>query len=158
MRVYEHRQPEASVMVWEYQKDATYYREQAGEYEEIADALKDLLLEVRDEQVKGSRLEGLYDEVTTSDPGIWNIVTAFIDVEDGEAIVTEESKLAQGKWAPEIVEGCDAMVTLEIQRGLMPDDFSYQVGRELTDEIDSLRKKAANARQQAAELEDEGDT
>jgi len=99
MRVYEHRQPEASVMVWEYQKDATYYREQAGEYEEIADALKDLLLEVRDEQVKGSRLEGLYDEVTTSDPGIWNIVTAFIDVEDGEAIVTEESKLAQGKWA-----------------------------------------------------------
>jgi len=50
------------------------------------------------------------------------------------------------------------MVTLEIQRGLMPDDFSYQVGRELTDEIDSFREKAANARQQAAELEDEGDT
>ena len=133
--------------------------EEAAEYDEIVAALEALTEEVRDEPVKGSRLEGLYDEVTTSDPGIWNTATAFIDVEDGEAVVTEESKLAQGKWAPEIVEGCDAMVTLEIQTGLMPDDFKYLVSKEADDQIDEFREAAAKVRQRAAELEaadDEG--
>ena len=47
------------------------------------------------------------------------------------------------------------MVTLEIQRRLMPDDFTYQVSRELEDEIDEFREEAAKARQRAAELADE---
>jgi len=38
--------------------------------------------------------------VSSSDPNIWNIVSAFIDVEDGEAVIADESKLAQGSWAP----------------------------------------------------------
>ncbi|THE65124.1 hypothetical protein D8Y22_07830 [Salinadaptatus halalkaliphilus] len=130
-------------------------REQAAEYEAIASALEDLVVELRDEPIRETRLEGLFDEVTTSDPRIWNIVTAFIDVEDGEAIVTDESKLAEGSWAPEIVEGCDTMVTLEIQRGLMPDDFEYLVGKKLSDRIDEFREDAAKAEQRAAELEAE---
>ncbi|AXR76735.1 hypothetical protein [Natrarchaeobaculum sulfurireducens] len=141
-------------MTWDDPRDTPEtLREEAAEYDEIVAALEDLIAEVRDEPVKGSRLEGLYDEVTTSDPGIWNTATAFIDVEDGEAVVTEESKLAQGKWAPEIVEGCDAMVTLEIQTGLMPDDFKYLVSKEADDRIDEFREAAAKARQRAAELE-----
>ncbi|SDR39086.1 hypothetical protein [Natronobacterium texcoconense] len=128
----------------------------AEESEEIAVALEDLVVELRDEPVRETRLEGLFDEATTSNPGIWNIVTAFIDVEDGEAIVTDESKLAQGKWAPEIVEDCDAMVTIDVQRGLMPDDFAYLVGTKLEDEIDEHRERAAKARQKAHERE-EGD-
>ena len=141
-------------MAWDDPRDdPETLREEAAEYDEIVAALEDLIAEVRDEPVKGSRLEGLYDEVTTSDPGIWNTATAFIDVEDGEAVVTEESKLAQGKWAPEIVEGCDAMVTLEIQTGLMPDDFKYLVSKEADDQIDEFREAAAKARQRAAELE-----
>nr|WP_306060176.1 hypothetical protein [Natronococcus sp. AD5] len=133
--------------------DPEELRETAAEYEAIADALEDLVVELRDEPVKDSRLEGLFDEATTSNPQIWNIVTAFIDVEDGEAVVTDESKLAEGKWAPEIVEGCDAMVTIEVQRGLMPDDFKYLVGRELEDTITEFGERAAEARQRAAELE-----
>ncbi|WP_049922001.1 hypothetical protein [Halopiger djelfimassiliensis] len=133
--------------------DPAELREEAAEYEEIADALEDLVTELRDEPVKESRLEGLFDEATTSDPRIWNIVTAFIDVEDGEAIVTDESKLAQGKWAPEIVEGCDAMVTIDVQRGLMPDDFKYLVGKKLQEELEAFRERAATARQRADELE-----
>lgn len=81
----------------------------AAEYEALADALEALREEVATEELRDSRLEGLFDEATTSNPSIWNTVTAFIDVEDGEAVVTEESKLAQGSWAPEIVDGCDAM-------------------------------------------------
>ncbi len=128
-------------------------RERAAENEAIADALEDLVIELRDEQVKETRLEGLFDEATTSDPGIWNTVTAFIDVEDGDAVVTDESKLAAGKWAPEIVDDCDTMVTIDIQRGLMPDDFTYQVGRELQDRITEFREDAAKKQQEAAELD-----
>ncbi|RQG97471.1 hypothetical protein [Natrarchaeobius oligotrophus] len=114
--------------------------------DEIADATEDLVIELRDEPVTESRLEGLFDEATTSDPRIWNTVTAFIDVEDGEAVVTDESKLAEGKWAPEIVEDCDTMVTIDVQPGLMPDDFAYLVGRELTDRIEEFRERAEAAR------------
>ncbi|ELZ04898.1 hypothetical protein [Natrialba asiatica] len=120
--------------------------ERAAEYEAMADALEDLVVELRDEPIKESRLEGLFDEATTSDPRIWNTVTAFIDVEDGEAVVTDESKLAQGSWAPEIVEGCDTMVTVDVQRGLMPDDFTYAVGKKLSQRIEEFRAKAAEAR------------
>jgi hypothetical protein len=131
--------------------DPEELRERAAENEAIADALEELVIELRDEPVKESRLEGLFDEATTSDPGIWNTVTAFIDVEDGDAVVTDESKLAAGKWAPEIVDDCDTMVTIDIQRGLMPDDFKYQVGRELQDRITEFREEAARKRQEAAE-------
>ncbi|WP_323171954.1 hypothetical protein [Natrialba sp. PRR66] len=120
--------------------------ERAAEYEAMADALEDLVVELRDEPIKESRLEGLFDEATTSDPRIWNTVTAFIDVEDGKAVVTDESKLAQGSWAPEIVEGCDTMVTIDVQRGLMPDDFTYAVGKKLSEQIEEFRAKAAEAR------------
>ncbi|ELY61141.1 hypothetical protein C491_01671 [Natronococcus amylolyticus DSM 10524] len=133
--------------------DPEELREQAAENEAIADALEDLVIELRDEPVKESRLEGLFDEATTSDPRIWNTVTAFIDVEDGDAVVTDESKLAAGKWAPEIVDDCDTMVTIDIQRGLMPDDFTYQVGRELQDRITEFGEEAAELRQRAAKLE-----
>ncbi|ELY92792.1 hypothetical protein C483_07487 [Natrialba hulunbeirensis JCM 10989] len=116
----------------------------AEEYEELAIALENLIKELRDEPIKDSRLEGLFDEATTSDPRVWNTVTAFIDVEDGEAVVTDESKLAQGKWAPEIVAGCDTMVTIDIQRGLMPDDFKYLVGKKLSEQAEEFREQAAD--------------
>lgn len=137
--------------------DPDELRERAEESEEIAGALENLIVELREEDLRDTRLEGLFDEATTSNPGIWNTVTAFIDVEDGEAIVTDESKLAEGKWAPEIVEDCDAMVTIDVQRGLMPDDFAYLVGKKLEDEITNHRERAAKARQEAAELEGSGE-
>ncbi len=119
----------------------------ADRYAEIADALEELVIELRDEPVKGSRLEGLFDEVSSSDPQIWNTATAFIDVEDGEAIVTDESKLAQGKWAPEIVEDCDTMITLDIEYGMMPDDFKYAAGKRLSQRIEEFRERAEAARE-----------
>ncbi|SER22740.1 hypothetical protein [Natrinema salaciae] len=132
-------------------------RENAARYDEIADALEDLLEELRDAEIKESRLEGLFDEVSSSNPNIWNIVSAFIDVEDGEAVVTDESKLAQGSWAPEIVEGCDTMITLEIEYGMMPDEFTYTAGKKLQTRIEEFRERAAEARERADELEDESD-
>ncbi|WP_226004337.1 hypothetical protein [Natrinema salinisoli] len=132
-------------------------REEAAEYETIADALEDLLAELRDEEIKDSRLEGLFDEVSSSDPNIWNIVSAFIDVEDGEAVITDESKLARGSWAPEIVEGCDTMITLDIEYGMMPDEFKYTAGKELQKRIEEFREQAAGARERADELEDADD-
>ncbi|QLK27616.1 hypothetical protein HYG81_08430 [Natrinema zhouii] len=132
-------------------------REEAAEYEEIADALEDLLAELRDEELKDSRLEGLFDEVSSSDPNIWNIVSAFIDVEDGEAVVADESKLAQGSWAPEIVEGCDTMITLDIEYGMMPDEFKYTAGKKLSQRIEEFRQQAAEARKRADELENDAD-
>ncbi len=131
---------------------AAALREEAERKEEIAAALEELVIELRDEPVKGSRLEGLFDEVSSSNPDIWNIATAFIDVENGEAIVTEESKLAQGKWAPEIVDDCDTMVTLDIEYGMMPDDFKYAAGKQLSQQIEAFRDEAAQARQEADEI------
>jgi len=132
-------------------------REEAAEHEELADALEDLLEELRDGELKGSRLEGLFDEVSSSNPNIWNIVSAFIDVEDGEAVVTDESKLAQGSWAPEIVEGCDTMITLDIEYGMMPDEFKYIAGKKLSQRIEEFREQAAEARNKADELEADTD-
>ena len=118
----------------------------AAEYEALADALEDLREEVANEQIRDSRLEGLFDEATTSNPDIWNTVTAFIDVEDGEAVVTEESKLARGSWAPEIVDDCDAMLTVDINYGQMPDEFKYTVTKKLDEKIEQARAEAEQAR------------
>ncbi|WP_049914784.1 hypothetical protein [Haloterrigena salina] len=121
----------------------------AAEYEALADALEALREEVATEQLRDSQLEGLFDEATTSNPNIWNTVTAFIDVEDGEAVVTEESKLAQGSWAPEIVDGCDAMLTVDITYGQMPDEFKYTVTKKLDEKIEQARAEAERARDES---------
>ncbi|QRV15627.1 hypothetical protein JMJ58_01600 [Haloterrigena salifodinae] len=121
----------------------------AAEYEALADALEALREEVAAEQLRDSQLEGLFDEATTSNPSIWNTVTAFIDVEDGEAVVTEESKLAQGSWAPEIVDGCDAMLTVDINYGQMPDEFKYTVTKKLDEKIEQARAEVERARDES---------
>ncbi|WP_247002905.1 hypothetical protein [Halosolutus gelatinilyticus] len=136
--------------------DSAELRETAAENEEIADALQDLREEVVDEPIGDTRLADLYGEAATSRPDIWNTVTAFIDVEDGEAIVTDESKLAEGKWAPEIVEGCDAMLTVDVGR-MSLDQFAAVVDRKLAGTIDDLREEAAQLRSEAEELESEAD-
>ncbi|SIS05937.1 hypothetical protein [Natronorubrum thiooxidans] len=118
----------------------------AAEYEALADALEDLRDDVAAQPIKESRLEALFDEATTSDPQIWNTVTAFIDLEDGDAVVTEESKLARGKWAPEIVDDCDAMLTVDVEYGQMPDAFKYTVVKKLDAQIEDARERAAAAR------------
>ena len=118
----------------------------AAEYEALADALEDLREDIATEPLRDSQLEGLFDEATTSNPNIWNTVTAFIDLEDGEAVVTEESKLAQGSWAPEIVDDCDAMLTVDINYGQMPDEFTYTVTKKLDAKIEEARAEAEAAR------------
>ncbi|WP_121742606.1 hypothetical protein [Natronorubrum halophilum] len=119
----------------------------AAEYEALADALEDLRDEVAENPIKDSRLETLFDEATTSDPQIWTIVTAFLDLEDGDLVVTEESKLARGKWAPEIVDDCDAMLTVDVTYGQMPDEFKYTVLKKLDGKITDARARAERARE-----------
>ncbi|WP_254864212.1 hypothetical protein [Halovivax gelatinilyticus] len=140
----------------------------AAWYETEADALEALRDELESEDVTETRLAGLYEQVSTSPPQLWNTATAFIDIEvneatsdvsrldsesgepqgaaNGEAVVTEVSKLARGWWAPEIVEDCDAMITLEVRRGLPADDFASLASKELAELIEDARKNAEKAR------------
>lgn len=156
---------------------AAKLREEATWYETKADALEDLREEVGSEDVEDTRLAGLYAEVATSLPQVWNTVTAFVDVErqqdlgnangeavsgdreetaSAEAVVTEESKLARGWWAPEIVADADAMITLDVQRGLPAGAFEKQAREELMELIEEAREAAASAREEAAALEGDG--
>lgn len=134
-------------------------------------ALEDLRDELQEKQVKDTRLAGLYEEVSTAPPQLWNRATAFIDCEvvsgandldeasgeaassevsseangddeaavRAEAVVTDVSKLARGWWAPEIVEDCDAMVTVDVQAGLPLEHFVALATEELDESIESLR-------------------
>jgi len=49
------------------------------------------------------------------------------------------------------------MITLEIEYGMMPDEFAYTAGKKLTQRIEEFRERAAEARERADELEDAGD-
>lgn len=133
--------------------DPSELREEADEYDALADALEDLRDEVTSNPVDRTRLAGLFEEASTSRPDVWNTVTAFVDVEDGDAIVTDESKLAEGKWAPEIVEGCDAMLTVDVRRGWTPDAFTSTVRQKLDGHVEDARRRAETARNEADEVE-----
>ncbi len=135
---------------------AARLREEAAQLDTRAEALEGLREELANEPVPETRLAGLFEEAAGSDPRIWNTVTAFIDVEDGEAVVTDESKLAAGKWAPEIVEGCDAMITVEIGTGWTHERFVEVTRGKLAERIAEARERAHDRRAEADELVDEG--
>lgn len=154
-----------------------------------AAALEDLRDELRENPVKETRLAGLYEEVSTAPPQLWNRATAFIDCEvvsgeadrreasntasgarrersegldeasgeaasepngddeagvRAEAVVTDVSKLARGWWAPEIVEDCDAMVTVDVRSDLPLEHFVALATEELDESIESLRSDEAD--------------
>ncbi len=135
---------------------AARLREEADGFDAQATALEGLRGEMADEPVPETRLAGLFEEAAGSDPRIWNTVTAFIDVEDGEAVVTDESKLAEGKWAPEIVEDCDAMITVEVGTGWTPERFVDVTREKLGERATEARELARERRDEADELVDEG--
>ncbi|MFP8952082.1 hypothetical protein ACLI4Z_03780 [Natrialbaceae archaeon A-arb3/5] len=121
--------------------DRSSNEDESSEYDAIVTALEDLRRDVESDHIAETRLEGLYDEATTSDPRIWNTVTAFIDVEDGEAVVTDESKLAEGWWSPEIIEDCDAMITVDVQPGVPAEAFESIVTQKLVEQIDEAEQQ-----------------
>lgn len=104
------------------------------------DALEDLREELEAAPVEETRLAELYEEVSNSPPQLWNRATAFIDVEDGQAVVSDVSKLARGWWAPEIVDDCDAMVTIDVHAGLPPENFVTLATAALDEEIEAIRE------------------
>ncbi|AHG01511.1 hypothetical protein HALLA_03720 (plasmid) [Halostagnicola larsenii XH-48] len=110
------------------------------ESEEYAVALEDLREAVESKPIRDTQLSGLYEEASTARVDLWNTVTAFIDIEDGEAIVTDESKLAEGTWAPEIVDDCDAMLTVDVQRGLSEDLFKSIADEKLAAMIEDAKQ------------------
>lgn len=103
-------------------------------------ALEQLRETVQSNPIEDTELSGLYEEASTARVDLWNTVTAFIDIEDGEAIVTDESKLAEGTWAPEIVDDCDAMLTVDVQRGLTEDAFKPIVDEKLAALIEDAKQ------------------
>lgn len=117
------------------------------EVDESADyvaALEQLREEIQSNPIEDTQLSGLYEEASTARVDLWNTVTAFIDIEDGEAIVTDESKLAAGTWAPEIVDDCDAMLTVDVQRGLSEDRFKPIADEKLAALIEDVKQDSAD--------------
>lgn len=114
--------------------------DESGESDEHVAALEQLRKEVQSNSIEDTQLSGLYEEASTAPVDLWNTVTAFIDIEDSEAIVTDESKLAAGTWAPEIVDDCDVMLTVDVQRGLSEDLFKSIADEKLAALIEDVKQ------------------
>ncbi|WP_247729853.1 hypothetical protein [Halovivax limisalsi] len=63
-----------------------------------------------------------------------------------EAVVTDVSKLARGWWAPEIVDDCDAMVTVDVTPGLPAERFVQLAVAEIDDSIEAIRSDGTDDR------------
>jgi len=129
-------------------------REQAAEYEAHADALKAL----RDEVVEGdsigeTRLAELFHEVRTSSPRSWDSATAFIDINDGEAVVDHVSRLREGSWSPETRDRFDALVSISIDPFQSTKEFKQVARFNLNQKIDGAQQNAASARRRAKDAE-----
>lgn len=111
-------------------------RGESTDHPQYVEALSDLREEVESEPVEQTRLAELYEEASTARVDMWNTVTAFMDIEDGEATVTDVSKLAAGRWAPEILDDCDTLLTVDVQRGVTDEQFKATVHKKLTTKID----------------------
>ncbi|AGB17602.1 hypothetical protein Halru_3036 [Halovivax ruber XH-70] len=61
------------------------------------------------------------------------------DSDQATAVVTDVSKLARGWWAPEIVEDCDAMITIDVHAGLPTENFVKLATAEIDEQIEAIR-------------------
>jgi hypothetical protein len=99
-------------------------RERAAEYRERSRALAELRDEVLEaDSIGETRLSKLFHEARTNRPDNWSAVTAFIDVEDGEAVVSKVSKLREGDWTPETRKRHDALISIGIRPFMDSDMF-----------------------------------
>lgn len=141
-------------MAASYQTRAENAREKADEYEAVAEALEELREEVLEaDQIGETRLSKLFHEARTNRKSTWNKATAFVDIEDGEAVVDSVSKLRDGRWSPETTKQHDAVVSVGIRPFMATDVFQSMVRDSLEQAIRGNRQNAGDAEKRAEDLE-----
>lgn len=137
-------------MAASHQTRAEEQREKADEYEAVLEALEELRDEVLEaDQIGETRLSKLFHEARTSRKSSWKKATAFVDVEDGEAVVDSVAKIREGRWAPETTKPHDAVVSVGIRPFMETDVFKSMIRDRLERDIRGARTNAADAERSA---------
>jgi len=128
-------------------------RENADEYETLADALEELLAEVgAADSIGETRLSTLFYEARTNSAEGTAHVTAFIDVEDGVAVV-RDVKLRDGQWSGETRAKYDALLSVLVEPLMDSSEFKETLRYNIQYLIRGARKNAAECRRRADDLE-----
>lgn len=136
------------------QERAEEQREKAKQYDVVATALEDLRDEVNNaDSIGETRLSELFHEARTNRPDIWKSASAFVDIEDGEAVVKDVSKLRDGRWAPEVRDRHDAVVSVGVRAFMETDIFKSLARDDLHQRIQAAKQNAGTCRMRAEDLE-----
>lgn len=141
-------------MAASHQQRADENREIADRLEAKADALEALLEEIKTAETIGeTRLSKLFHEARTTSKRQWSTVTAFVDIEDGEAEVRSIDKLSAGTWSPETRERYDLVLSVGIRPFMDSEMFVDTISWKLEDISRTARANAAQYRQDADAIE-----
>ena len=111
------------------------------------DALRDTLKEA--DSVGETPLSGHFYEVRMSNSDRFKKVTAWLDIEDGEAFVSGISKLTQGHWRPETRNSHDASVDLSPRHFMSSEEYILHAGDQIGEAAMHERRKATQFRERA---------
>jgi hypothetical protein len=141
-------------MARSHEERAEEQREKAAEYDAVADALEQLRDELLEaDSIGETRLSELCHEARTNRPDTWNSATAFVDVDEGEAVVDSVSKLREGSWSPETRDRYDALVSVGVRPFMETSMFRSWAGDDLRQAIQGARQNAQQARRAADDIE-----
>lgn len=141
-------------MARSHQERAEEMREKADEYEAEIEALEALKEEVQTaERIGDTKLSSLFHEARTNRAGTWTKASAFVNIEDGEAVVEKVSKLREGRWAPRTRDRYDAVISVGVRPFMETDVFKSLVRDSLSQQIMGARSSYQNAQQRAEDLE-----
>lgn len=147
----------AQAMTHNDRNTAAEHRQRAEEYEAQIDALEDLRHEVMEaDSIGDTRLSELFHEARTNRPDVWNSATAFIVVEDGEAVVDHVSKLREGSWSPETRDRFDALISVGVRPFMDTAEFRDWVDYQVQEAIQGASQNAHHARETAEHIERHG--
>lgn len=132
---------------------ATEYRKKESEAYRVADALdqlRDNLLTA--DSIGKTKLSGLFHEArTTGDDRA--TATAFVDVEDGEAVVDGVSILREGQWTPETRDMHDELLNVPTKPFMTSREFKRIAVGELRRAVSSFKQKAGTYARKASTQE-----
>lgn len=121
-------------------------REKVTVYEATAQALEDLRDEVREaDSIGETRLSKLFHEARTSRKRTWKSATAFIDIEDGEAVVDSVSKIRDGRWTPETLAAHDTTITVPVRPFMDTQMFRRAVADRINQTLQGVQGNQADA-------------
>ena len=137
-------------MARSHETQATEAREKATELETEIEALEDLRDEVLDaDRIGDTRLSKLFHEARTTRKGHWKTVSAFIRIEDGEAVVDHLDKLSDGHWSPETRQRYDAIIGVGVRPFMESAMFKSMVRDAIQHNIDGARQNLQHYREDA---------